>query len=431
MDVVTSVSSSSSTAATASGESAGTGKAAQKEVVYTAASEELISARKFIADYSFPRAHDRLLHAKSIREDDQKQLGENKLVSDLYKNARNLVLNSSQFGDERPMSVIRHSPYGNVLATGSFNSTVKLWDATSLENTGLVHGHEERITSIAWHPDAFHDSTMSTVSNTTSASGAVHGMLATSSASTSCNIYKVDLVRSADVDSSEMDVSGHSKPVPPPVLSHTLVRQLQGHQQGISSCEFHPSGRLIGTSSYDYSWRLWDVETGAELLLQDGHSKECATISFQKDGALVCTSDYAGVVIIWDLRSGQQVQSFQGHVKKITSTCFNPNGFQIVSGGTDNTARVWDLRKRKCMYVLPAHLNIISDVHTSSSGELLVTSSFDSTIKVWRTRDYRLLQTLQGHVGKIMSCHFSPDEKHIVSAGFDKTIKLWSHKDEY
>jgi len=41
--------------------------------------------------------------------------------------------------------------------------------------------------------------------------------------------------------------------------------------------------------SYDTSWRLWDVETTEELLLQEGHSREVYAIKFQIDGALVAT----------------------------------------------------------------------------------------------------------------------------------------------
>ena len=48
--------------------------------------------------------------------------------------------------------------------------------------------------------------------------------------------------------------------------------------------------------------RLWDVETGQELLLQDGHYREAHALAFQPDGALVVTGDYAGVGHVWDLR---------------------------------------------------------------------------------------------------------------------------------
>ena len=41
--------------------------------------------------------------------------------------------------------------------------------------------------------------------------------------------------------------------------------------------------------SSDQTWRLWDVETCTELLLQEGHSREVYGIGFQADGALVAT----------------------------------------------------------------------------------------------------------------------------------------------
>jgi U4/U6 small nuclear ribonucleoprotein PRP4 len=52
---------------------------------------------------------------------------------------------------------------------------------------------------------------------------------------------------------------------------------------------YHPSGRYLGSASFDTTWRLWDVERGNELLLQEGHSHEVYAIDFQEDGALVAT----------------------------------------------------------------------------------------------------------------------------------------------
>lgn len=49
---------------------------------------------------------------------------------------------------------------------------------------------------------------------------------------------------------------------------------------------FHPSGRYLGSASFDGTWRLWDIEKHTELLLQEGHSKEVYVVRFQDDGAL-------------------------------------------------------------------------------------------------------------------------------------------------
>ena len=52
---------------------------------------------------------------------------------------------------------------------------------------------------------------------------------------------------------------------------------------------FHPSGAYLGSASFDGTWRLWDVRTNQELLIQEGHSKEVYALAFQDDGALVAS----------------------------------------------------------------------------------------------------------------------------------------------
>lgn len=67
----------------------------------------------------------------------------------------------------------------------------------------------------------------------------------------------------------------------------------------------------MGTVSLDSSFRLWDVESGASLLLQDGHARDVMGLSFQCDGSLAATCDQSGICRIWDLRSGRSALVLQ------------------------------------------------------------------------------------------------------------------------
>lgn len=377
--------------------------------------------RKYLCDYSFARAEARITSTKRVRDDEEQQALEDREVLSLYDTCKDVILNSSQYGDDRPLNCVRFSPHGGYIATSSLTTVVKVWDATEMSCIEQLRGHEERVTKVAWHPQAFAD-------------GSSIGVLASACADKTCMVWEVTKPTSMameGVQEGEDGVSGKTKVERVPESSQRVLQQFRGHEGIVSACEFHPCGRIVGTTSHDYTWRLWDLEYGQEMLLQDGHSKEVSSLTFQTDGSLLLTTDFAGVALVWDLRSGQQVQVFQGHVKKISCSAFNPNGFQVVTGGTDNMVRIWDLRKRKCGYCLPAHSNILSDVRISHSGELMATSSFDGTVKVWGTRDYRLVNTMSAHTGKVMSCDFAPDQVHIVSAGFDRTVKMWAHKSEF
>jgi U4/U6 small nuclear ribonucleoprotein PRP4 len=88
----------------------------------------------------------------------------------------------------------------------------------------------------------------------------------------------------------------------------------------VSRLAFHPSGRFIGTTGFDKTWRLWDVEKGRELMVQEGHSREVYGIAFQCDGSLAATSGMDGYGRVWDLRTGRSVMLLKGHAKSVPCT---------------------------------------------------------------------------------------------------------------
>ncbi|KAK5878259.1 hypothetical protein CesoFtcFv8_023681 [Champsocephalus esox] len=55
------------------------------------------------------------------------------------------------------------------------------------------------------------------------------------------------------------------------------VADIEGHSERVSRVSWHPSGRFLGTSSYDKSWRLWDLEVREEILHQEVTAKESMT----------------------------------------------------------------------------------------------------------------------------------------------------------
>jgi len=228
--------------------------------------------------------------------------------------------------------------------------------------------------------------------------------------------------------------------------SEAPLASLQGHTARVSKIDFHPSGRFLGSASYDTSWRLWDVETTEELLLQEGHSREVYAIKFQIDGALVATGGLDAIGRVWDLRTGRSTMVLEGHVKDILSVDLSPNGYQIATGSADNTIRIWDIRTLRCIYVIAAHKSLVSearffhgsvtlaneelanDSRPPISGLYLVSSGYDGFVKIWSADDWNLLKSLAGHDGKVMAADVSSDNKFIASSGFDRTFKLWANE---
>mmetsp|Transcript_15244 Transcript_15244/g.27659 ORF Transcript_15244/g.27659 Transcript_15244/m.27659 type:complete len:580 (-) Transcript_15244:157-1896(-) len=459
------------------------------EITYTHASPELINARKLMCDYSLGRSRYRLEMERQRRtgmvrwtrskkrarlfnidkeEDGDDSTGslyneaslkeESSLVKKLddncekiYKSIRNQALEGSQYGDVRPLSAVCTSSVstGNdatvgkmpkFIATGGWSGGIKIWnggddhggsqngttsEAAPLDLLGAKNiVHEDRIMGIAMK------SYITSITSTESLT-----MVASASIDLSAKLCTIKLNEEANTGDS-MEVENLNTKDNKLRYNIEECAHLKGHAARLSSVAFHPTGKYVATTSFDHTWRLWDVETssmagGKELLLQDGHAREVYGVGFHPDGSLVATTDFGGVVQCWDLRTGKSACHFLGHAKRVICSEFSPNGYQLATAGDDGTIKIWDLRRRRPSASIPAHTNLITQLkfaHSSSSqnGEFLTSSSFDGTGKIWSTRDWKLLTSLQGHEGKVMGIDVLDGPRcGVVTCGFDKTLKLW------
>jgi U4/U6 small nuclear ribonucleoprotein PRP4 len=402
-------------------------KGAEEEITkYTRASPELVAARQEIAVFSLERAQIRMERERDLRtaflkrkrDQDSKMDAAAMELEKLdqtclktYKTLRGMGLEGSQYVDTRTVSCICTQNIGEVplIATGSWTGSIHLWDGGSsiLPKVGeKVKCHEDRIMGIAMMTDA----------------GNTSAILCTTSIDRTAKLWSVESsAPSAMSDEEEPSMES---------WSITEKAHLRGHTKRLCRAAFHPMKKHVATTSFDFSWRLWDVESNQEmLLLQDGHWKESYGIGFHPDGSLCATTDFAGVIQVWDLRTGKAIRHFMGHAKRVLNAEFHPiNGFQLVSSGDDGTIKIWDIRQRKQLSSIPAHSNIVTQLRFDrTKGEYLASSSFDGTVKLWSTRSWKMLNVLQGHEGIVSGVDVISrgDNISLVSCGFDKTLKMW------
>ncbi|KAJ7224301.1 U4/U6 snRNP-specific spliceosomal protein [Mycena pura] len=391
-----------------------------EEEFYSPGSLELLEARRRIAEYSLPRAQKRVAQQ---RIDSRMDLGR---IVDIRKKVfaevQKFTNLGSQIGDERPISQVRFAPNNELLATGSWSGTVKIWNVPACTLKCSLRGHSDRVGGVAWHPSATKGHSPSAVNL---ASGAGDGHV---------NLWALD--------------------------AEAPLAVMKGHQDRVCRVAFHPSGGYVASASFDTTWRLWDVSTSKELLLQEGHSKQVYSVEFQNDGALVASGGLDAIGRVWDIRTGRTAMVLDGHVQAIYSIGFSPNGYQIATGSGDDTIRIWDLRSLKSLYTIPAHLSNVSDVRffhadddffkplgpvspddkdTSHdkeaeewryrSGLFFASAGYDGQVKLWSADDWQLLRTLSTDAGKVMSVDVSSDGKLLASGTYNRNFQLYSPED--
>ncbi|KAF3919807.1 hypothetical protein ABW20_dc0109445 [Dactylellina cionopaga] len=376
-----------------------------EEEFYTKGVPELLSARQWIAKYSIERARNRCeLQKVEATVQLQEHIKHRKGLKDRLAGF-NLL--GSQLAGDRPVSIARFSNDSKTIAAGNWDGGIRLLTVPNMDIVRTLRGHTDKVGGISWSPmEGLSDENASLVSG--GAEGEIH-------------LWNMQ--------------------------QDTPVASLSGHGGRVCRVEYHPSGRYIGSASYDTTWRLWDVETTSELLIQEGHSREVFAISFQHDGALVATAGLDAIGRIWDLRTGRTVMVLDGHIREIHGLAFSPNGYQVLSASADATAKVWDVRKVKCISSIGAHTGLVSDVRffeggvdtgrmlddgkieMGDRGKYFVTGGFDKTVNIYSADDWALVKAMPGHSGNVLSVDVSKDGKFILSSGHDRTCKLWARDD--
>jgi len=347
-------------------------------------------AREAIAQFSLPRARARIARAKeeASRMTESAKMAKNQEVT---RKVKATDLQASQIADQRPVSWCSFAPDSRHLATGSWSGLCKIWAVPECREVRTLRGHIANVGSVVFNP-----------SNKSLGDDPRANALASCAQDGSVKLWDME--------------------------SDLPIANLEGHDERVARCAYHPSGRFLGTCVYDNSWRLWDVETTEEVLHQEGHSKPVHCIAFQNDGALAVTGGMDSFGRVWDLRTGQCIMFLEGHLKGVIAADWSPDGYHVVTGSLDNSCKIWDLRKRNIEYTVPGHTNVVSNVvfEKAQGGEYLVTSSYDGTAKIWTAPTWQPLLTLKGHDARLMGCDVAPDGSLIATCSFDRTFKLWS-----
>ncbi|CAD8193638.1 unnamed protein product [Paramecium octaurelia] len=360
--------------------------------------EQLRAARIEIAKLSLHNAALRVekLRLRRLTVD---ALQEDQEVLEELQKVNHFAIQMSQFGDSSGISRSTISPNQKYLATAGGSGECKLWDIETASLKSSLLGHLTKCHSIAFHPQSLLTLSPQSFAN-----------VATASADLSIRLWTLDL------EQPEVENLG--------ILQKSIV--LKGHEDRINKVIFHQDGKRLISMGFDKTWRLWDIETQTELMVQTGHSRAIYSGTLHPDGSLLFTGDLGGFGMAWDLRIGKGILPFVGHVKGILASDFSMNGYHLATGGDDNFIRVWDIRRRNVIEKIPAHIKLVSDLKFQPIySKFLISASYDGNIKFWNSRDWSLHSVYETSDTKHTSVCITNDIKTMISTGLDRKFVIW------
>lgn len=326
-------------------------------------------------------------------------------------------------GHENTVRTLKISPNGQLIASGSDDGTIKLWQADgrlarTLEDYEFVQGYNFLYSAIQFSPD---EQTLATAGNDgTVRLWDIEGQDYQSLDGHQGNVRAVVFSPAGD----EIATASQDQTAKLWRADGTLLTTLESHSAPLTDVQFSPDGETIITASQDGTAKLWNLDGTLQRTLE-GHRDRIFRVRYSPDGSTIATASFDNTLKLWRSSDGSLISTLADQADIGWDFTFSPDGQVLASTGgrLDKTVRLWNL-DGTLITTLEGHRNLVTAIEFSPDGTTLVSASGDNTLKLWN-RDGDLIQTLSGHNGWILDVDFSPDNQSIVSASADRTLRTW------
>lgn len=245
-------------------------------------------------------------------------------------------LGTSSYGHSGYIHSLAFSPDSKLLASGSADRTVKIWDLETGEVVHTLTGHSGCIWSLAISQNGKY--------------------LVSGSGDHTIKIWNL--------------------------TTGNLIRTLSGHSDSVSTISISSDSQIVASGSFDKTIRIWNLEDTTSLedsLLWESSKRQShvGSVSINTDGKTLACMYGNKVIELWDLKTGEIQQTIEGH--------------SVDSWSAGLTAESWS---SGLLMALGGVLGVIpTTVHFADKNTLI--SATHGKIRVWERNEVSPKKTVK------------------------------------
>ncbi|MGB3691401.1 MAG: WD40 repeat domain-containing protein [Spirulinaceae cyanobacterium] len=240
-------------------------------------------------------------------------------------------------------SLVFH-PHKEVLVSGSWDGTVKVWRKEALIRNFI--GHETKINVVTISPDG--------------------QLIGSASQDGKIKIWQINQLKA--------------------------IYSWQAHENWVNSLIFTPDGKSLISCSSDCTIKVWDVQTkNLTYIITQSDWVKCLALSC--DGKFLASGSQDKTISLFDFHTKELLHTLKGHWGEINSLAISQEGQTLVSGSWDETINIWHIPTGVCLHSLTGHQRPVFSLVLNRDLKRIVptkifSTSKDKTIRVWGGIDF-------------------------------------------
>lgn len=260
------------------------------------------------------------------------------------------------------VTALAFSEDGELLASASEDSKVKLWNVRSGQESFSLAGDGSKVRRLAFSPDG--------------------KILATQDDD--------DVVRLWNLQ------------------THTEILRVSNHPAFVTSLAFTRGAETLACGYWNGDIKLWNTTDGSEQLWIKAakFSSPVATIAFNNDGKIFATGEWVTPKVkLWDAGSGRLLHEFRQqsstgesttliHDDDVLKVSFSNDGKRLISCSRDKSIKVWSVDSKRQLAVFKGHSSAAKEARMVAGGSAILSGAADGEFIIWRANDAEELARL-------------------------------------
>ncbi len=224
---------------------------------------------------------------------------------------------------------------GTVLASGSDDESVRVWNTASGEEIAKLDTAEDWVRSVVFNP--------------------LNGDLAFAGGDQKVTIWRENT----------------------PIM-------LSGHQASVRSLAYSADGAVLASGDRDSKIWLWDTN-GTQISMLNTEGGAILALAFSPSGTQLVSGDFDGNVKVWTVTTRRVENEMPHYPSAVRMMMYNATGTLIIIGYEDGTVGLWDMTDTPPAFIPPASSSPVRALSWQANETSLLVIYGDGTVMGWGT----------------------------------------------